>query len=257
MKLCCTSYSYREPLKSGTMKVEDFITVAYEIGLDGVELVSYFFPTFERTYLSKIKRLALNHGMDIVVFGVSTNFCHPDPQKRKEEIKRVRKWLEIAEFLGAPALRIFAGHVPEGYSEEDAFQWVVTSLKEAVKYAENMGIVLAMENHGGITSTADNVIRIIEEVGSEWLRALLDTGNYRENVYENIAKTAPYAIHVHAKFYEVTEDGREKNLDYNRIVSILRDAGFKGYLSIEYEGKEDPKVAVPRIAKFLRELLKK
>ncbi|RLF20043.1 MAG: sugar phosphate isomerase/epimerase, partial [Thermoprotei archaeon] len=66
MKLCCTSYSYREPLKSGTMKVEDFITVAYEIGLDGVELVSYFFPTFERTYLSKIKRLALNHGMDIV-----------------------------------------------------------------------------------------------------------------------------------------------------------------------------------------------
>jgi len=108
-----------------------------------------------------------------------------------------------------------------------------------------------LENHGGITSSAKNVVRIAKEVGSEWFGINLDLGNYHGNIYDEIAKTAPYAVNVHAKVFE--DQKALKRLDFGRVRKILESAGYNGFVSLEYEGPEDPNVAVPKETKFLLE----
>ncbi len=256
MRIGCAAYSYRKYLTEKSMTLEDFIRIGWELGLDGVELTEYYFPSLEDTYIYKLKKLLLSYGLDISAVAVGNRFTVPDSSLRKKEIERVKRWVNIALKIGAPCVRVFAGRVPKGHTEEDAFQWTIDALKECVEYASKSGIVIALENHGGITSTADQVLKIINAVSSEWFGINLDLGNYRQNTYEDIRKTAPYAVHVHAKFLQVGPKGNDEILDYNKIIEILNDVGYKGYLSIEYEGKEDPKTAVPRAVKFLKTLIK-
>lgn len=257
MKVGCAAYSYRSELTSGIMRLEDFIETCWRLELDGVELTAYYFESLERDYLRRLKRLAVDYGLDIRATAVGNDFCIPDPKTRAEQVKLVKRWVDVSLYLGAPILRVFAGSVPKGYSEEEAFHWAVGAFKECADYASDNGVLLALENHGGITSTADRVIRIVEAVGSEWFRVNLDVGNYRVEPYREIEETVRYAVHVHAKFLDVRPDGSDGKIDYVKIIGILRKAGYKGYLSIEYEGKEDATSAVPRAAKFLKRLVEK
>jgi len=253
IKIGCTAYSYRDYLNDGRMKYEDFIEEAYKIGLDGVEFPLYWLPTKDPSYLRKIKRLSLYHGLPISEVGISTNFCSPEVSERKKAIEAVKEGLEMAHELGAPCLRVFGGYVPEGYSTEDAINWVVESIKSCIDYAEENGVVIALENHGGVTSKADDVIKIVKGVDSPWFRVNLDTGNYLESTYDEIAKTLPYAVHMHAKVALVR---KKVKLDYERIKEILVSGGYNGFLSIEYEEEEDPKLAVPKFAKYLFEIFR-
>ncbi|HIE18878.1 TPA: sugar phosphate isomerase/epimerase [Candidatus Bathyarchaeota archaeon] len=247
IKIGCAAYSYREYLNNGRMKYEDFIEEAYQIGLDGVELTLYWLPSKEASYFRKLKRLSLFRGLPISCAGISTNFCNPDVSERKKAIEAVKEGLKIAHELGAPCLRIFGGYVPEGYADAEAIKWIIESLNSCIEYAENNGVVIAMENHGGITSKADDVIKIVKGVGSPWFRVNLDLGNYRESTYEEIVKTVPYTVHIHAK----VRVAREEKIDYQRVKEILKSGGYNGFLSIEYEEKEDSKVGVPKFAKHL------
>lgn len=256
MRVSCAAYSYRKELTSGAMKLEDFIETCWRLGLDGVELTAYYFKSVERDYLKGLKRLAVDYGLDIRATAVGNDFCIPDPEARAEQVKLVKKWIDTSLYLGAPILRVFAGRVPEGYSEDTAFRWAVEAFRECAEYASDNGVVLALENHGGITSTANRVIRIVEAVGSKWFRVNLDVGNYTVNPYGEIEETARYAAHVHAKFLDVRPDGSDGKIDYVKVLEILKGAGYKGYLSIEYEGEEDATFAVPRAAKFLKKLVK-
>jgi len=249
IKIGCAAYSYREYLNDGRMKYEDFIEEAYRIGLDGVELTLYWLPSKDASYFRKLKRLSLYRGLSISCAGISTNFCNPNVSERMKTIEAVKEGLEIAHELGAPCLRIFGGRVPEGYTDSEAIKWIVESVSSCVEYAEENGVVMAMENHGGVTSKADNVIKIVRDVDSPWFRVNLDLGNYRESTYDEIAKTVPYAVHIHAK---VSVSGGGK-MDYQRVKEILKSGGYNGFLSIEYEEKEDSKVGVPRFAKYLFE----
>jgi len=250
IKIGCAAYSYRDYLKDGRMSYEDFIEEAHNIGLDGVEMTLYWLPSREPQYFRNLKRVALSRGLPISCAGISTNFCNPDPMERERMIKTVEEGASIARELGAPALRVFGGYVPEGYFEEQAILWTIGALRRCVKYAEENGVVIALENHGGITARADSVIRIIEGVDSPWLRVNLDLGNYRESTYEDIAKTVPYAVHVHGKV-SVSENIR---VDYEKVKRILEDKGYNGFISIEYEEKEDPKVGVREFARYLLRL---
>jgi len=250
IKIGCAAYSYRDYLKDGRMSYEDFIEEAHNIGLDGVEMTLYWLPSREPQYFRNLKRIALSRGLPISCAGISTNFCNPDPMERERMIKAVEEGVGIARELGAPALRVFGGYVPEGYSEEQAILWTIGALRRCVKYAEENGVVIALENHGGITARADSVIRIIEDVDSPWLRVNLDLGNYRESTYEDIAKTVPYAVHIHGKV-SVSENIR---VDYEKVKRILEDKGYNGFISIEYEEKEDPKTGVREFARYLLRL---
>jgi len=253
IKIGCAAYSYRDYLKDGRMKYEDFIEEAYRIGLDGIELTLYWLPSKDRSYLRELKRLALFHGLPISGAGISTNFCSPEPSERNKAIEAVKEGLEIANELGAPCLRVFGGYVPEGYSEDEAIEWVVSSINSCIDYAKDKGIVLAMENHGGITARADTVIKIVKEINSPWFRINLDLGNYLESTYEDIEKTVPYSVHIHAKV-SIAKKGIK--LDYEKIRDILKSSGYNGFLSIEYEEKEDPKIGVPKFAKQLFDIFK-
>jgi sugar phosphate isomerase/epimerase len=250
IKIGCAAYSYRDYLKDGRMSYEDFIEEAYKIGLDGVEMTLYWLPSKEPAYLRNLKRIALSQGLYISCAGISTNFCSPDPLERERMIRAVEEGLRIARELGAPALRVFGGYVPEGYSEKQAAQWVVEALSRCITYAEENGVVIALENHGGVTTRADNVVRIVESVDSPWLRVNLDLGNYKESTYGDIAKTIPYTVHIHGK---VSVSGNTK-VDYEKIKRILVENGYNGFISIEYEEKEDPKIGVPEFAKYLLRL---
>ena len=252
IKIGCAAYSYREYLEDGRMSYEDFIEEAHHLQLDGVELTLYWLPSDESAYLRKLKRLALFRGLPISCAGISTNFCTPEPSEREKAVRSVEKGLEIARELGSPCLRIFGGYVPEGYTVADATEWVVQALGSCTSIAEDRGVVIAMENHGGITARADNVAKIVEEVGSPWVRINLDLGNYRESTYEEIAKTLPYAVHLHAK---VSVAGGGK-LDYQKVKAILEKGGYNGFLSIEYEEKEDSKRGVPEFARYLFSLFR-
>jgi len=250
IKIGCAAYSYREYLNDGRMKYEDFIEEAYRIGLDGVELTLYWLPSKDASYFRKLKRLSLYRGLPISCAGISTNFCNPNISERKKAVEAVKEGLEIAHELGAPCLRIFGGYVPEGYTDAEAIKWIIESISSCIECAEENGVVIAMENHGGITSKADDVIKIVKGVDSPWFRVNLDLGNYRESTYDEIAKTVPYAVHTHAKV-SVARGGK---IDYQRVKEILKSGGYNGFLSIEYEEKEDSKVGVPKFAKYLFEI---
>jgi len=252
IKIGCAAYSYREYLQDGRMSYEDFIEEAYRIGLDGVELTLYWLPSKDPSYLRKIKRLSTFRGLPISGAGISTNFCDPDVSERNRVIESVKEGLDLARELGAPCLRVFAGYVPKGHTETEATKWTIESLRSCISSAEDKGVVIAMENHGGITAKADNVIRIVKGVDSSWFGLNLDLGNYKESTYDEIAKTVPYSVHIHGKI-SVAEGVK---LDYQRIKKILETGGYNGFLSIEYEEKEDAKTAVPEFAKYLLNLFR-
>ncbi|MGQ9513651.1 MAG: sugar phosphate isomerase/epimerase family protein [Thermoproteota archaeon] len=249
IKVGCAAYSYNSYLESRKMKLEDFIEEAYRLRLDGVELTGYYFERTDAKYLDKLKRLSLRRGLAISGTAIGSSFCHADRNERERQIRMVKDWVDVALRLGAPCLRVFGGEIPTGYSEEEAIRWTVDSLKACCEYAEQNGTTIALENHGGITSTAKNVIRIAKEVDSEWFGINLDLGNYHGNIYEEIAMTAPYAVHAHAKMFE--DQKALKRLDFKRVRYILESAGYNGFVSLEYEGPEDPKVAVPSEIKRL------
>jgi sugar phosphate isomerase/epimerase len=252
IKIGCAAYSYREYLKDGRMSYEDFIEGSYRLGLDGVEITLYWIPSKEPSYFRELKRLASSRGLPIPCAATATNFCNPDISEREHVTKTAKEGLDIAHELGASFLRVFGGNVPEGYTTTEATQWTIESIKSCVGYAEEKGVVIVMENHHGITERADNVVKIVEGVDSPWFRVMLDLGNYYESTYEEIAKTVPYAVHAHAK----VRVPRQMKLDYRRIREILEAGGYNGFLSIEYEEKEDPKIGVPRFARLLFEVFR-
>lgn len=254
MRLGCATYSYRHYLQTHQMTLEMFVQRAAEMGLNGVELTDLYFPSTEDAYLMSLKRTIYLHGLDIAAVAVHNNFCQPDPAKRAEQVDLVKRWIDIAFKLGAPCLRVFAGPAPDGHGEEEARAWAIVSLKECVAYAALKGVLLALENHGGITETASQTLALLKAVDSIWVGLNLDTGNFLTDSYREIEQAAPYAVTVHAKAH-IDHSDRLEEIDYARVVSILSRTGYKGYLSIEYLSLEDPLIAVPRLAAHLQHLI--
>jgi sugar phosphate isomerase/epimerase len=257
IKLACCAYSYRAYLKGddATMTLDDFIETCAELGYDGVELTSYYFPNpVTPEYLQQLKRKAFLLGMDVSGTALGNNYCHPPGEARDKQIASTKEWLAHAGAMGAPCMRVFAGKAPDGVSEEQARKWVVECLEECSDAAAEHGVFLALENHGGVTATADGVLEMITAVKSEWCGLNLDTGNFRtEDPYADIAKVAPYAVTTHVKTDVRPAGGSSGPADFKRIVAILRAVDYRGYLSLEYEAKEDPITGVPKALERMKE----
>ncbi len=262
MKVGSTAYSYRKYLTSGEMTLEGFLDKAVEIGLDCVDLTSYYFPSTDIEYLNHIKKYAYLNGLDITGTAVGNRFTYPEPEKRAEAVEMVKKWVDISVILGAPCIRAFAGGIPEGSTFEESMKWTVECLEECLDYAKPKGVIIGLENHGGITATADQVISILRAVkgnylDERWLGTNLDLGNYRGDIYGNIEMAAPYAVTTHAKTDVYGEGNVRQDADFEKITKILQKAGYKGCLSIEYEGKEEPMTAMPKFVKYIKECVNK
>lgn len=252
LKVSCCAYSYRDLLKDNKMTLEDFVHTAREIRLDAVELTSYYFPETSDDYIYRLKRLIYQNGLDISGTAVGGAFTEPDAAKRAAHVAMVKQWVDLSQKLGANVLRVFAGPVAKEDDAEAACARAVEGMRECAEYGKSRGVMIAMENHGGITATAGMVLELVQRVDHPWFGVNLDCGNYTsEDPYKEIEMTAPYAVMTHAKVSIRRGEEREQ-VDYYRVVEILDRAGYNGFLSIEYEDPEDPIITIPRFAAYLR-----
>lgn len=256
LKSAICAYSYRNELGKKTMSYEDLVRMASDWGVEGLDLTVYWFPNTEDSFLLPLKRLAYRSGVEIYSISVRTNMCQPTAELQQKEIAELRKWIDVAGKLGAGHIRVFGGNVPKGNTEDEAVSWVVKVLGEAGQYAGSRGVILGLENHGGITDKADRIVEIVKKVDSPWVAVNLDTGNFRTQVYEQIAKLVPYAAAVQVKA-EVREDNVVKESDWDRVAGMLVKQGYKGYLAVEYEAKEDVKTAMPKMLARLNAVIKR
>ncbi len=252
MRLSCAGYTFNTYFRERGLTLEQYADFCADIGLDGVELTQYYFPETSGPYLNDLKRHLFRRGLELAGTAIGGAFCLPTEEEREKHAAFVKEWLDISAQLGSPCLRVFAGEVPEGHTENDALQWTIAGLKECAERAQAVGVMIGLENHGGLTATADGLIRILKGVASEWVGALLDFGNYSKDPYSEFEQTAPHTVMTHAK-PTASFGGTHGWIDYGRVDEIMRKVGYSGFLSIEYEepGK-DAMVEVPRFAAYLR-----
>jgi sugar phosphate isomerase/epimerase len=260
LKLGLAAYSLRDHLTGKvepTMTMLDFVDQAARWQVDGVEPTSYYFPEeITPEYLGRLKRLCHVLGLGIIGVPVRNNFTHPAGPDRDREVAHVKTWLDRAGALGAPTMRIFAGDLQPGQSLAEAQKNCVESIEACADHAAVRGVMLGLENHGGIVAEADSLLTIVKAVKSDFFGINLDSGNFRtDDPYGDLERCAPYAVSVQIKT-EIQPRGQEKRpADLERIVAILKESGFRGYATLEYEAAEPALTAVPRELERLRALL--
>ena len=256
-KFSLAGYSYRELLTGETppLTLSDFIADCAAMQLEGTELTSYYFPQpIAVEYLRRLKQECFRLGLDVSGTAVGSDFGHPEGSQRRDQIDHVKRWIEYAEVLGAPVIRIFAGHAKDGSTPAEAHWLMVSAIEECCDYAGRHGVHLALENHGGPTKTAEGMLSFVRDVKSPWFGINLDTGNFHtEDIYGDLAKLAPYALNVQVKITISGPDGKKRPSDFRRLAKILRDASYRGYIVLEYEEQGDPRVECPKYIERLRE----
>ena len=249
-KFTLAAYSYRGLLTGNQPEhtLKDFIDDCAKFGLEGTEPTSYYFPQpITNEYLCDLKAHAFRLGLAISSTAVGNNFSRPMSPEREREIAQVKKWIDHAHTLGAPIVRIFSGNVNKGQTPEEAHRLVVEAIEECCQHAAQKGVFLGLENHGGLTSTADGMLAIIRDVKSPWFGAWMDTGNFHgEDVYGELEKIAPYTLHVQVKVVTSSRGQGRKPTDFRRLSRILGGVGYRGWICLEYEEKEDPRIACLR-----------
>ena len=257
LKLSLAAYSFNKALdlKKPTMTLFDFIDIAGTLPVDAVELTSYFWAETTDAYLQKLQAACAAKKLVVSGVPVGNNFCIRDEKKRAGEIQKVKDWTERAAKIGAKTVRIFAGNLEKGDTLERCQKQVTDAMAECCDVAAKHGVLLALENHGGITDTAEHLLELVKPVKSPALGVNIDTGNFKTaDPYADIAKIAPYGVVSQVKT-EVYPGGKKEEADLARVVKILKDANFHGYVALEYEAAEDPKTAVPKYVRELRKLI--
>ncbi len=276
MQLAISSYSFHRfgqgPEEDRKPEFGRLIRACAGWEVPGLELLGVHFESTEPAALAAVRQEAFRHGVALVAVSAHHNFVTPDAARRQEEIDKLCRWVDVAAELGAPAVRAFGGRwatrpkfaefmaaggveppLP-GHSDADGYAWSVEAFKIASYYAGRRGVTLLLENHWGFTGDAAGVLRILRAVDSPWLKVVLDTGNFNfcADPYAEMAMLAPHAAMVHAKSYAGGGIYYTAELDYGRIIRLLREAGFGGYVSLEFEGQAHPDDGIPAGLAILR-----
>lgn len=269
-RIAAATYSFWHFDPDNRMPIEECIRHTAEMGFDGVDILHAQMQDESNACLQSLKRLALVNGLDLCCLSTHQGFVTPDVERRQRSVDHTLKCIDIAYKLGIPCIRISAGRwgtstdfdtlmankgieppLP-GYTDEDAYPWVIESLEKCLPAAEKCGVMLALENHWGLARTPQGVLRIVNAIDSEWLKILMDTGNFLENPYDKFEQVAPKTVFVQAKTYFGGGVWYTLDLDYTRIAEILRRHNYTGYISLEFEGKADWKTAMPESLELMR-----
>lgn len=269
-RFAVSTYSFWQFKNESLREIDRCIALAAEMGFDAVEILEVQMQRRDPKFLQSLKRQALLAGLDLCGLSAHQSFLSPDARERKDNIDKTVASIELAYALGIPTVRVNTGRwgtsksfddlmknrgieppLP-GHTDEDAFPWVIDALKECLPAAEKCGVVLGLENHWGLARTPEGQLRIVRAIDSPWLGVTLDTGNFLEDPYERLEKIAPRATYVHAKTYYGGGLWYTLDLDYARIAALLRKHGYRGYVSLEYEGREDAVTAVPKSLAMLQ-----
>ncbi len=278
IKLGIASYSYWH-FKTEKVSIETVIEKAAEIGVEGVDILHRQMDLGEkdpltpahRAYLQKLKRHAFRNGIDLTCLSIHQDFVDPDAEYRKKQVEHTQKCIEIAYELGVPCIRLNSGRwntiasfddlmkargdepLPPGRTEDEGFKWCMDCINQCLPKAAECGVVLALENHWGLTRTPEGLLRVLNSISSPWLGGLMDTGNFLEDPYDKLKQIAPKTVYVQAKTYDGGGEWYTLDLDYKRIAKILAEVNYTGYVALEFEGKENPDTAVPKSIAMLRE----
>jgi sugar phosphate isomerase/epimerase len=255
LKPAICAYSYRKELADKSLSYSDLVRIAVDHDIDGLDLTVYWFPNLEDSFLMPLRRLAYINGVEIYSISVRTDLCQADAAKRQQEVLTIMKWVDVAAKLGAGHIRVFGGNVPKGYTEDDAVGWCVEVLTRASDYAAKHGVILGLENHGGITDRAERIVEIVTKVNSDYVGINLDTGNFKERPIPQIQTCMPYAVAAQYKTKMAAENSKERVAsDWDKLTGMFAASGFKGYLALEYEDVEPTATAMPRLLAKLRQL---
>ena len=250
----CCAYSYSSYLAKGSMTMEDFILKAVELGVLGVDITTYWLKSTEPPYLASLRNFAYRHGMPFSGLAIGADLCQPDSAKRAETIETIRKWVDATELMGASHLRVFGDKLPAGATAEQGIGWVVETMKPACDYSARKGIILGLESHSGLTTRASNIVEILRRVDSPYAGCNLDISNFPENPYEQIELCLPYATHAHIR--DLYGEPKQP-LDLDRVWQLFAKSGYNGFMSAEYEGKEDAMTGVPKLIEKIKVLCRK
>jgi L-ribulose-5-phosphate 3-epimerase len=269
IRIAVSTYSYWH-FRTPKYPVEQVIEDAARLGFDGVEILHRQMTDESPAYVNTLKQAAFRNGLALPMLSIHQDFISEKAEERKEAVDHTIRCIELASRLGIPSIRLNSGRwntIPsfddlmkvkgdepaiKGYTDEDAFRWCIEGIQACLPAAEREGVLLALENHWGLTTRTENLLRIYKGVGSPWLGINLDTGNFPGDPYPEIEKLAPHASIVQAKTYYGGGEWYTLDLDYRRIATTLRNAKFSGWVSLEMEGKEDPATAVPKSLEVLR-----
>jgi sugar phosphate isomerase/epimerase len=262
-KFSLAAYSYRDLLtapkgKMPQLTLEDFIADCAAMDLEGTELTGYYFQQpITGEYLAKLKHAAFRLGLDISGTAIANDFCHPPGEERQKQLAHVKQWVDYAQALGAPVIRVFSGQPHGKQSFDESYKLAVSGMEECAQYAGRHGVFLALENHGGVSTKIDDLVKMVRDVKSPWFGVNLDTGNLHgcgtaDEAYADMAKMAPYALNVQAKVTIALKSGKKAPSDFGRLAKILSAAGYRGYIVLEYEESGDPRKECPRWMDELR-----
>lgn len=260
--------NYVQDKPGDKMSLFDLIDFCAVHDIEALDVTGYFFLGYPAVpsdeYIYAVKQYAHKRGVDISGTGIRNNFAHPDPARRAADVKHCKEWIDVASKLGAPVIRVFSGPVPTGYEEkwEEAAGWVIECLRECAEYAATKGVLVGVQNHGDMLRTADQVIYVLERVGSPWAGTILDTGYFlTDDPYEDMEKVLPYTVN-----WQVKESAFGKNsdvrIDLKRIMKMVRRHDYRGYLPIETlapskQGAKpyDPYTLVPAFAREVQQAI--
>lgn len=249
IKIGLNAYSFNRPLMAGTMTIPDVIDYCAQQEIDGVDLTGYYFkgypnaPSDEVIY--SIKRAAFLNGVTITGTGVRNDFALTDPSSRRGHIQLVKDWVDVAAKLGSDMVRVFSGREhPKGYTFEQVLEWMVPAFQECAEYGAKRGVIVGLQHHDDFLKTAEQTIRVVDLVKSDWFSVILDVGSLRQgDPYAEIEKLLPYASNWQVKEH-VWYGTKKVEIDLPRIRKIIDKVGYRGFTPIEALGEGDPKAIV-------------
>ena len=253
LKLGLNAYSFDKPLRDGSMTLSDAVHFCAQQGVDALDATGYYFSGYPSVppdeYIYNLKRTAFVNGVAISGTGVRNDFAVADEAARRKDVQMVKDWIVVASKLGAPVIRVFSGPVrPAGHSFDEALAWMVADFRECAAFGQQHGVIVGLQQHNDFLKTADETIRVIDAVGSDWFGSILDIGSLRSgDPYAEIAKLVPYAVSWQIK-EQVGRDGKPEPTDLAKIKAIVDRSGYRGYLPFEALGSGDPH---QRVAEFL------
>jgi len=272
LKLSLNAYSFSKLLndqikgRGPGISLFDLLEFCAVQNFDAIDPTGYFFPGYPKapadSYINDFKRRAFHLGLDISGTGVRNNFATPDKDKRNADLQHVKEWIEVAAKMGAPVLRVFAGKVPEGYENkwEEVAGWMAEDLAKCAEFGKEYGVLIGVQNHGDMLSTADETLKIVKMVNSDWFGVIVDTGYFlTDDPYVDIEKVIPYAVN-----WQIKESPFGKaspiRTDLIRLMKIIRKSGYRGYIPIEtlsIKGRPyNPYELVPNFLQEVRDALK-
>ncbi len=269
IKLALNAYSFNSVLmEKGTPEkpaftLFDLLDWCADQNIEAIDLTAYYIPSYPNVptdeYIYELKRKAFKLGIEFSGTGIRNNFASPDPKARAADIELAKEWIIVAQKLGAPVIRLFAGEIPKGYENkwDEVADWMIECFKECASFGAQHGVIIGIQNHGGMLQTAEECIKVVKAIDSQWAGITLDIGNLKvADPYVDIAAVIPYAVNWQVK-ENVFGNPREVKTDYNRIMKLIKNSNYRGYVPVEtlkQAGKEsyDPFVSVPKIMKEVK-----